>query len=197
MSEVVLFGPVCTGKSTLVPLVAERLDRPCVDLDDVAEPYYEEVGKGRAALWEIGAARGDLGAYRWWQEGHPHAVRRVLADHPGAVVALGAGHTVYEQAEFFDEVRALLSPATGRFAILVLPCADLDRSLALLRERSVAERDGMDWVMDGVDILANWVKGPQNRELAQLTVFTEGRTPADVADEIVAAVPGVAAIPPT
>src|SRR5688500_1351846 len=121
MRQVVLIGPVCVGKSTLLPFVAARLGRPYVDLDDVAEPYYEEVGRGRAALHEIGAARGDLGAYVWWQEGHPHAVRRVLEDHPDAVVALGAGHTTFTDDALFREVQDLLAE---RDVILLLPGGD-------------------------------------------------------------------------
>lgn len=184
MTQVVLIGPVCSGKSTLLPLIAARLDRPAVDLDDIATPYYEEVGKGWDAMNEVGATLGDWGTYQWWQPGHVHAVRRVLEDHPDAVLALGAGHSVYADEALFDEVRRLLA---DRFTVLVLPLPDLDASVELLRERSRADREGMDWIMDGVDVLASWVKGPQNLALADLTVHTEGRTPDDVADEIVAA----------
>jgi shikimate kinase len=179
--QLVLIGPVCAGKSTLLPVLSRLLDRRAVDLDDVAEPYYEEVGRGREALHEIGAARGDLGAYLWWQEGHPHAVRRVLADHPTAIVALGAGHSCYEDEALFDEVRVLLEPCA---VALVLPSADLDESVAVLRARSLAERE-MDWVMDSVDLIDRWVRGAQNHSLADVTVFTDGRTPEEVAIEIV------------
>ena len=180
---IVLIGPVCTGKSTVLAELGRRLDRPTVDLDDVAEPYYEEVGRGRAAMQEVGAARGDLGTYRWWQEGHPHAVRCVLRDHPGALVALGGGHTVYDDPALFDEVAAALAPHTP---VLLLPSADLDRSLDVLRARALA-RNGIDWVMDGVDILAEWIHGDQNHRLAAITVFAEDRTPGDVAEEILRA----------
>ena len=184
----VLIGPVCAGKSTLAPLVAARLGVDAVDLDAVAERYYDEVGRGRAALHETGARLGDLGAYRWWQEGHPHAVRRVLADNPGAVIALGAGHSVYVETRLFTEVADALSDDV---VVLVLPSSDLERSIAVCRERALAT-NGMDWVMDGVDILRAWVEGPQNHELADLTVFTEGRTPEDVAGEIVSRAPAAA-----
>jgi shikimate kinase len=179
--QVVLIGPVCVGKTTLMPLVAGRLDRPAVDLDEFAGAYYEEVGRSRARLNEIGAARGDLGAYRWWQEGHPHAVRRVLEDYPDAVVALGAGHTTYSNAKLFEQVRALL---TLRHTILLLPSPDNETSVSILRERAV-QRNGLDWVMNGVDILEQWVAGEQNRLLASAIVYTYDRSPDDVADAIV------------
>ena len=181
--QVVLIGPVCVGKSTVLPLVAARLGRPHVDLDDVAEPYYEEVGHGRDRLHEIGAARGDLGAYLWWQEAHPHAVRRVLEDHPGAVIALGAGHTTYADASRFEEVRQLLEPHD---VVLLLPGPDHAASLTLLRDRAM-RLNGMDWIMDGVDVLEQWVTGDQNRALATVTVHTGDRSPEAIAAEIVTA----------
>jgi shikimate kinase len=179
----VLIGPVCAGKSTLAPLVAARLGLEAVDLDAVAERYYEEVGRSRAALHETGARLGDLGAYRWWQEGHPHAVRRVLEDHPAAVVSLGAGHSVYFDDALFADVREALS---GDFVVFVLPSRDPERSMAVCRERALAT-NRMSWVMDGVDVLATWVTGTQNAALSDLTVFTEGRTADAVAREIVEA----------
>jgi shikimate kinase len=187
--QVVLIGPVCVGKTTLLPLVARRLDRPGVDLDEVAEAYYDEVGHGRGRLNEIGAARGDLGAYLWWQEGHPHAVRRVLEDYPDAVVALGAGHTTYSDAKLFEQVSALLA---SRHTILLLPGPDNETSVSVLRERAV-RLNGMDWVMNGVDILEQWVAGEQNRLLASEIVYTSDRSPEDVADAIVESLIGLPA----
>ena len=178
----VLIGPVCAGKTTLLPLVSAALGRPGpgVDLDTVAEAYYDEVGRSRAALHEVGAREGDLGAFRWWQEGHPHAVERFVVDHADEVLALGAGHSVYDDPALFERVRVALE---GREPVLVLPSPDLDRSVQVLRDRSKSGR-GMDWVLGDVDVLDLWVRSPQNHGLAARTVFTEGRTPAEVAAEI-------------
>lgn len=184
MRQIVLIGPVCAGKTTLLPILGERMGRPTVDLDDEAEAYYAEVGRGREELNAIGAQLGDLGAYLWWQEGHPHAVRRALEDHPGAVIALGAGHSTYDDPRLFEEVRALLEPCA---TILLLPSADTEESIRVLRQRAV-ELNGMDWVMDGVDILEQWVRGEQNRLLASVTLYTEGRTPEQLAEAALEAV---------
>ena len=180
MRQVVLIGPVCVGKSTVMPLVAGRLARECVDLDVVAERYYEEVDRGRARLHEIGAERGDLGAYRWWQEGHPHAVRRVLEEHPDSVIALGAGHTTYLDAALFEQVRSALS---GCDVVLLLPSPDNATSLSVLRERAW-RLNRLDWQMDGVDILELWVASEQNRMLATKIVYTGDDPPERVADAI-------------
>lgn len=183
MRQVVLIGPVCVGKTTVLPPVAARLGRPFVDLDDIAESYYEEVGRGRDQLNEIGAARGDLGAYLWWQEGHPHAVGRVLEDYPDAVVALGAGHTTYTDPTLFEQVRHLLA---SRLVVLLLPSPDSEASVALLRERAM-RLNGMDWMMDGVDILEQWVSGQQNRLLASTVVYIGSQGPEAAANAVLEA----------
>lgn len=180
MREVLLAGPVCVGKSTLLPLVAAGLRRSGVDLDEVAETYYKEVGFGRSRLNEVGAQLGDLGAYRWWQRGHPHAVRRVLEDHPGAVIALGAGHTVFADPALQAEVGELLRPHS---VVLLLPSADLEESVRVIRQRALDTR-GMSWIMDGHDVIDEWINGPQNYQLADMTVFADGRGPAEVAAEV-------------
>lgn len=180
MGQLLLFGPVCVGKSTLLGPVADRLGRRGVDLDDVAEQYYDEIGYGRAELHEVGAAHGDWGAYEWWQQGHPHAVRRVLEDYPDAVIALGAGHTTYRDESLFGELREALRP---HHPVLLLPSPDLERSVSELRERAVA-LNGQDWMLDGVDLLTEWVTGSQNRLIAELVVHVDGREGDTVADEI-------------
>ncbi|MBA3360214.1 MAG: AAA family ATPase [Acidimicrobiia bacterium] len=157
VSQVVFIGPVCTGKTTLLRLVADRVGVEVVDLDEVANLYYEEVGRGYDALQVKGDEVGFLASYRWWREGHPHAVRRVFEDHPQAVVALGAGHTHYQDQHMFDVVATVL---LHRYPILVLPSSDLDQSVEVIRARSVASRD-MDWRYGDVDFIERWVKRPR------------------------------------
>jgi shikimate kinase len=187
VSQVLLIGPVCAGKTSVLPFVATGLGTSGVDLDEVAETYYEEVGFGRSRLQEVGAQLGDLGAFRWWQGGHPHAVRRVLEDHRSAVIALGAGHTVFADPALQAEVRELLRPHT---VVLLLPSPDLEESVRVVRQRALDAR-GMSWIMDGHDVIDEWIKGPQNAQLADVTVFARDRSPAKIADEVLARV-GVA-----
>ena len=168
----ILIGPVAAGKSTLLPLVAQRLGLATVDLDALAQHYYAEVRDGRESSRGLG----------WWEPGHVHAVRRVLAEHLDHVVALGAGHTVYQDAGLFSAVAALLA---AEFPILVLPSRDPAKSVEVLRSRSLAIH-GHDWIRDGTDHIDAWVRSDQNRALARHTVHTEDGSPDEVADEITA-----------
>ena len=43
-SEIILIGPVGTGKSTLGELLSEQLGIPQCSIDDVRWDYYKEIG---------------------------------------------------------------------------------------------------------------------------------------------------------
>ncbi|MFC8922135.1 shikimate kinase [Cellulosimicrobium sp. NPDC057127] len=170
----VLVGPPAAGKTTIGELAAARLGVPFVDVDEVGDRYYAEVRWSVARLVERVGVVGRLAAEREWEPARAHAVGRVVAEHPGAVVALGAGHTSYTDATHLATVRAVLADVPH--VVLVLPSADRDAALDELRRRSVATK-GTDWVRDGHDLLAAWLDDPGTRSLATATLVTRGRTP--------------------
>jgi shikimate kinase len=179
----VLIGPAAVGKSTVGAIVARTLHASFVDLDADAGPAYEEVGQ---PLEEFGNRIADLGyrdAHRWWQPARAHAVSRLLENKVDAVVALGAGHSHFEDRHYFELVRAALEPHT---VILLLPWPDRNRSVQALRERSLATK-GHDWVRDGLDYLELWTASPQNLELADYVVYALDQPPQEVASAVLPA----------
>ncbi|MEQ1699311.1 MAG: shikimate kinase [Ilumatobacteraceae bacterium] len=185
MGTVVLIGPAAVGKSTVGEVLGALLHVPFIDLDEVAAPYYDECDAPVAALIDRAHADGFLAALRWWQPARAHAAVRVVADHPGSVIAFGAGHSHFEDEEFATAVRGALAET---IVVLLLAHADDEVALAVLRQRSVDERgEDQDWVIEGVDMMREWVESEQNEQLADLRVVTDGRTPMEVAEAIVAA----------
>ena len=181
--ELILIGPTGAGKSTLGLLLADRLNLPSVSMDGVAEPYYNECNFGIAEFQRLRAEQGFLTTHRQWEPVRAHATVRVIEEYGRVVLDLGAGHTHYEDPKMFDLVRRAISPCPN--VVLLLPCADLDRSVRILRERCLSERGG-NWIHDGYDFIEHWVKDSCNHALATITVFTDGKMPAESSDEILA-----------
>ncbi len=144
-------------------------------LDDLRWRYYPEVGWNEAEQRRASEAEGFGGVYRYWKRLDLHAVRRVLEEHPESVIHFGAGHSVYEDGEELARAWALLEPYAN--VVLLLPSPDLDESVAVLRERG-------RWEIGGVDINRYLASHPSVHDLADHTVYTEGRAPEETADEI-------------
>lgn len=181
---VVLVGPAAAGKSTVGELLAPLLGTGFVDIDAVADPYYAEVGWSIDRLVRRVGEVGRIPTEREWEPARAHAVSRAVGDHPGVVLALGAGHTSYTQPEHLARVGAALA---GTRVVLLLPSLDRDESLALLRARSLGSK-GTSWTYDGHDLLAEWLDDAGTRSLATEIVCTDGETPATTAQRVAALV---------
>lgn len=179
----VLVGPAAAGKTTVGQLAAELLHVPFVDLDDVGERYYAEVGWSIQRLAECSQQLGRVAAEREWEPARAHAVVRAVEDHPGAVLALGAGHTSYTAPGCFAQVAAALAGVPQ--VALILPSPDRASSLAELRRRSLASK-GTDWISAGHDFLAEWLDDAGMRSLGTDVVYTDGHTAEAVAAQLTA-----------
>jgi shikimate kinase len=177
---VVLIGPMGTGKSTTGGPLAEQLGRPRVAMDQVRWDYYKEIGWSEEEQARVVEQGGFDAMFEYWKPFEVHAVERVLAEHAGSVIDFGAGHSVFDDPEQMARVRAAL--ATHPNVILLLPSPDKDETIAILRERMTGR-------IGGLDLNRFLLTSAELRELATLTVFTNGKTPEATADEIVARLP--------
>lgn len=108
----------------------------------------------------------------------------MVADHPGAVIALGAGHTGYTRGEHLARVRTALRRC--RDVVHVLPSPDRDRVLAVPRERCVTGK-GRTWIVDRHDFLASWLDDHGTRLVATRAVCTGTDTPERTAERLLRA----------
>jgi shikimate kinase len=179
-SSIILIGPYGAGKSTIADLLAERLHMPTASMDS-RQHYYREAGFDREEF-KRRLAISNLEGDRYFQSFFPAAVARLLQNHPGHVIDLGAGHTVSEDPAQFARIKELLDPYPN--VVLILPSPDLDESIRVLRERT-RNRPGADFFFNSeFDYFNHWVKSPCNFELAKATVYTHGKTPEQTADDV-------------
>lgn len=174
----VLVGPAGTGKTTLGREIAAKTRRAFVDLDAVGDAYYAQVGWSMDRLRERIADIGRLAAEREWEPARAHAVAGVVADHPDAVIALGAGHTSYTDQQYLATVRTALERC--RDVVRILPSTHRDTSLTALRRRCTADK-GRTWIIDGHDFLAHWLDDPGTQLVATRTIYTGDETPDQTA----------------
>lgn len=174
-SEIVLIGPVRTGKSTLGRLLAERLVVSQVSLDEVRLKYYKEIGYDEQLAGEIRQNGGFL-AFMYYRElFSAHAAERMLSDYHDCVFDFGAG--IYESDEMFQRVHKALSGFPH--VILVLPSPDIERSLRIL-----TERDSHPPIDLNFDINRHFLEHHTYYDLAKFVVYTEGKTPEETCQEI-------------
>lgn len=182
---IIFIGSVCAGKSTQGKLVAKAIDRESISLDIVANKYYKAAGFTWSEFAKIKQENGFLEAYRQLKPFEAEAVRQTLRDYPDCVIDFGAGHSYYEDDTLFKSVREAMSEYAN--VIFLLPSPDLDRSISVLRERSIRQR-GWNWICDGYDFIERWIKGGCNHHLATIKIYTEGKTPEETKDEILQAI---------
>jgi hypothetical protein len=175
--EILLLGPVRTGKSTLGGLLAQQLGVPQVSLDERRWGYYAEIGYDAELAQTIRRQGGFLALMLYWQLFDAYSVERVLAEYPHCVIDFGAGVGVYESHEQFARVQQAL--AAYRNVFLILPSADRMESLQILRARD--EEPPLDL---NFDFNAHFLVHPGYYALAKFTVYTQGRTPAESCAEI-------------
>ena len=174
--EIILIGPIGAGKSTIGKLLAEKLNVPQVETDELRFDYYKEIGYDEEVARSKWEAEGFWGVYRYWKPFEAHAVERLLAEHKDCVIDFGAGHSVYEDEALFERVRNALSGYTN--VILLLPSPDPEESIAILNEREESLREMKP------NINEHFVRHRSNYDLAKHTVYTKGKTPEETCEEI-------------
>jgi shikimate kinase len=170
---VALVGYRGTGKSTVGQIMAERLDRPFLDADRELEA---RAGRSIAAIF----AEDGEPAFRDWEAA---TLRSLVRRYPGAILATGGGvvlrawnRRLLRQFGFVVWLKADAAQLAVRLG------ADLDAGKerpALTAAGTIAEIETV--LQRRADLYA---------EVADAGIETRGRTPDEVAADILAILPG-------
>ncbi len=181
MKRVAIIGPTGVGKTTTSALVAKQLSVPLVSLDETRHLFLRETGYDADYANEL--KRRDFEAViRYWEEFNPHVVRRTLESKPAGVFDFGAIHSVYDNPGKLEQVAAWMSELDD--VVLLLPCDDQRKSLEILIERGRDPGMSETAVAMWRRIIGRFISHGSNSRLSRRVVYTEGRTPTEVAGEI-------------
>jgi len=180
----VLIGPPASGKSTLAPLLAQRLGLEEVQLDEIRWAYYDEIGFDHAHAAKLSRAGDSLAMYRYSKPFEIHALERVLVEHAGKVIELGGGHSVYEDPALLERARRALLDVP--YVVLLMPSSDMSQSLEVLRARTLqkAPEEGWEPSEEVLELFDHLARHPSNATLAKQRIYTLGRTPLESVQEI-------------
>lgn len=126
-NQIILIGPIRTGKTTVGQLLAASLSCPFTSLDEFEQAYTRPVGYDPAIAKDLLSTQGLLRYYAYRRSFFDEAVVRFLANHTEGVLELGGGHPIVPDPEKQARITAALHPYNR--VILVLPTPDLHESV--------------------------------------------------------------------
>ena len=184
-SIIILIGPMSVGKSTLAKKLAKQLGVPRIELDEIRQRFFNEIGYDEQYASEIVGKEGMTGLIKYWKPFQLHAVERALKEYKNCVMDFGAGHSVYEDQEMFQRVEKALKP--HKYVIRILPSPDIDRSVEIVNQRFSEMLIGEVGKIDPELLALNeyFVRHPSNGLLAKKTFYTEGKSIKATCQEIV------------
>ncbi len=179
---IILIGPMGAGKTTIGKLISEQLGLQNVSLDEIRQPYYDEIGYDNAVAKQIHSERGMAGILEYWKPFEAHSVERVLQDYDNCVIDFGAGQSVYDDEALFAKVKMALEPYPN--VVLLIPSADKDEAIQALDTRIPPDvpAEIIPWYKD---MNAYFVRHHANTDLAKIVVYTQAKTPDETCDEII------------
>jgi shikimate kinase len=175
-SEIILIGPIGSGKTTVAELLHTRTMLPHRSMDGLRWTYYDEIGYDWNLAKENHIKDGFWGLYRYWKPFEAYAVKRILEDFSECIFDFGGSHSVYRDDELFEQVRQTLEPYP--FVILLIPSPDKEESIRILNARNNYASDDQRMVNE------IFVRHHSNYDLAKHTVYTRDKTPEQTCEEI-------------
>jgi shikimate kinase len=177
MANLIIVGPQNVGKSTTAHWIARATRTPRLSLDDRAQAWFRDNQPSFKEAMTVPPS--DPNRQRLFKLAEAQSVQQCVSSADGTVIDFGAGHSVYDHADHFQMVQSAL---TGHHVVLLLPSINVEISRLTLHERCGHEISACD--------LANLcLDNPSNRNLAQVIVYTNGKTPIEVANEVLERLP--------
>lgn len=168
--NIILIGPIGVGKTTVSNILSETTGMKVCHVDDIRNSYFLKQGYSRIIAFMKLVFQGELELYRYWKKYEAYSLEGIMRDHPNHIIDCGAGFSVYEKQEYFNEVNRVFSKYGT--VILLIPTISKEESLEILQERSQSKLNEL------------FIMNDSNENLKDFVIYTDGKTPQKVANEI-------------
>ena len=175
---VILIGPMKSGKTTVGKLLADRLDCTFTSLDLLEHDYAIEVGFDDDIASVLQAEQGGLARYMYRRQFFSDVVVHFLREHREGVLELGGGHPI--APDDAGQVKINQALQSFRNVVLLLPSADIQESLAILKQRQKPE-------YREPDLNELFLSGNCYFDLASIVIYSQGKSASETCDEILRA----------
>ena len=171
------------GKSTTAQAIASKLNTKYLHIDDVRWKYFDELKYNHEEVKKIWEKEGFIKVFEYWRLYEAHAVERMMFDYNNKIIDFGAGFSMFNDTTLLQKVQNAMQ---NNHTFLILPCKGNEKeSLKILKERFI-RRSGLDTISkDTEDFLLLSLSYPSHKKLADHIIYTENKTPEEVASEII------------
>ena len=176
-SESILFiGPMGVGKTSAAKQVASILGMDYVDVDAQRWDYFSRQPDYDARIVDrlFSESRG-IEAFSYMKPFEARYAVDILASNAHRVFDFGAGYSVYQSAELFEQVKAAFSKYKN--VVFLRYSSDTAESLEALRERHA---DVPKELYDALN--KEFIESPCNQALATHVIDTKGKSTHEVAE---------------
>lgn len=160
--SIILIGPSGAGKSSVAEELCKMTNMPRLCLDRIANKA------NATGLKKNFKSEDEFNCFMISE-----VLKSVKEHDEYGIVDFGDGHSVYDDILIFEDVKEMLHPFQN--IVLLLPSQDEQKALEIMKKRSTGDTRNNQ----------KFFESPCNKELATMTIYENGRTPSEVAEEII------------
>jgi cytidylate kinase len=178
---IVIIGPMCSGKTTIAKLLAERLAVPRYSLDSLRWYYYAK--NHMDLIKDEKLKSGDFENLLKFRKPYDlYTIENVLKEFRDGILEFGASHSFWEEEKKLEKVKKMIKNINK--VILLLPTEDNKANIKILNDR-LTQRNKEKDIEEIKKVNEKMILCGSNTKLANLIVYTEGMNPDQVVSYLV------------
>ena len=181
---------MCSGKSTICPLLAQKLDLPHYPLDMVRWYYHFKAGFKLLESENV-SKKSQLDFLTHMEPYRLDAVERIVKEFNDGIIEFGAAHSHFTDPDNLNRAKYILKNID--FCFMLLPTPDTQKNLQILNQRLLKRVPSGPQTVTAknyLEINKIFLSSNSAYQLANHTIYTQGKTPKQVAEAMIKIING-------